>query len=132
MHGTKELELAARILENARDLLARPNGWTQGAYAKDANGEDLSYRRTTGDAACFCSIGAVDVSTRRVCREEHPYYKTKARGEALLALQHTISSKHDIAIAVWNDSLQRTQKEVVEAFDKAIVLCRQELANVAV
>lgn len=132
MHEAKGLELAARVLDYARDLLSKPNGWTQGTYARDANGDDQSHRKTSSDVTCFCSIGAIDVSTPRACRGEHVYYMHKSRAEAMSALRHAISPNSDIPIAVWNDALQRTQKEVVEAFDKAIIICRQELANVAV
>lgn len=45
------------ILKAARDLIAKPENWTQGAYAKRSDGRETL--PSDPDAVCFCSVGAI-------------------------------------------------------------------------
>lgn len=42
-----------------RDLLADPSKWTQGAYARDAEGNKIRFRSGRDSAVCWCLQGAV-------------------------------------------------------------------------
>ena len=44
------------VLEDARDILDKPEHWTQGAFARDLDGSPIS--ATCCKAVCFCLAGA--------------------------------------------------------------------------
>ncbi len=94
-------------LKAARELLARPNGWTTEAAARDATGRAVF--TDSASAVCFCAYGAmwaVGVPASDITPEE-------------LLLEQAIDGE---MIAAWNDTTGRTQAEVVAAFDRAIAL----------
>jgi hypothetical protein len=99
------MSAVADKLRKAKALIER--GWTQGAFARRANGRVIGYE--SDDASCFCIAGALMRVTplisdfERLC---HPL--TRATGSP--RLDH------------WNDAPGRTQAEVLAAFDKAIEL----------
>lgn len=100
MMTTKERLIAAR------DLVAK--GWTQGVYARDANDRYTPYG---GPNACkFCASGAVAHVTDIFLQSFE---------DALTLLKRAIDGK---AVVPWNDASERTQAEVVAAFDRAIEL----------
>lgn len=91
------------VLRQARELLAEPGRWTQGSLARDADGHSSPLRGPA--AVCWCSIGAVE----RI---------TKTPGTAYKYLKAAMGC----GIAAWNDAPERTQSEVVAAFDAAVAL----------
>lgn len=50
--------LERRIIERARALIATPQTWTQGEFARDANGQPVNWR--SPDAVQFCLWGALN------------------------------------------------------------------------
>lgn len=90
------------ILKEARRLIAE-KGWTQGVYARHANGNLIDPME--GNAACFCSLGAIWKVGGIL---EHAF--------AVIALEGVIG----ISLAEWNDDPSRTKEEVLAAFDEAI------------
>ena len=50
--------LERKIVERARVLIARPEAWTQGEFARDARGEPVSWRSPA--AVQFCVWGALN------------------------------------------------------------------------
>ena len=50
--------LERRIIARARALIATPGTWTQGEFARDANGEPVNWR--SPDAERFCLWGALN------------------------------------------------------------------------
>ena len=50
--------LERQIVESARALIATPEAWTQGEFARDAHGEPVSWR--SPKAVQFCLWGALN------------------------------------------------------------------------
>jgi len=98
----------SEILSQAGDLVAK--GWTQGAYARDAQGESCA--SSDPEAACFCATGAV----RHVCPV------ACERVAAWPFLRKAISND---SITLFNDHPDRTQAQVVKAFRKAAKLAEE-------
>ena len=48
---------ALNILRKARALIAKPEGWTQGAWARDAQGGRVYH--DAPEAFCFCPVAAI-------------------------------------------------------------------------
>lgn len=89
-------------LKQARERVAR--GWCRQAYARDAAHSAVGYRSPR--AVEWCSDGAIFVVEHE---DGRPYYY----------LRRAIGTP---AIHIWNDAKERTQAEVLAAFDKAIAL----------
>lgn len=101
------------ILQKARDLLAQPGKWGQGAYACDADGNIV---KPNSDAACrFCALGAV----YHVMGLEGP--TREGRPEPLSILYKAYGAEDGLAYAV-NDEAQSVEP-VLAIYDKAIALC---------
>lgn len=96
-------------LEKARDLIAQEGKWTQGWFARAANGDAVIAE--CDDAVCFCMAGAI----KRVTDKNSMYIR------ALTTVQDAVGMN----VGSFNDDPTRTQAEVVEAFDKAIALARE-------
>jgi hypothetical protein len=91
-------------LREARALIER--GWTQGANARDEMGDRLFV--DTDEAVCFCMMGAIIAAVPP---------------DQLLAAEHLLKrAVNDEGVEYWNDAPERTQSEVLAAFDKAIEL----------
>jgi len=103
------------VMEHARDLIARPNGWTQGTMARDSEGRYIATRRP--EAVCFCAFGAVMRSVDDKVKENHAVYSDAHFSIGIHALEDLVENK---PIESWNDKEGRTQGEVVSLFDRAI------------
>lgn len=92
------------ILIAARAKIEAPERWTQGAYAKDVDGQqaDPCGKR----AICWCIYGAVMATTDGDYHKEH---------SATVLIGEIVNN-----IARWNDAPTRTHAEVLAAFDRAI------------
>jgi hypothetical protein len=106
----------ARVLALAEKFVRR--GWTQGTYAKDLRGHAII--TSSLDAACFCSVGAIN----RACYELDLY---KERDQVFKALAKAIpgaNPEHDgrMTIVEYNDRPERTQEEVLAVFRQAQVV----------
>lgn len=100
------------ILVKARDYIER--GWSQGHYARTAAG-----RQTDEDdalAASWCPLGAIMMAAPDSVR---------LRDDAGDALCVAIGAegKSGSTIPEWNDAAERTQADVLAAFDRAIANC---------
>jgi hypothetical protein len=106
-------------LREARALIEK--GWTQDYFAKDAKGRP-DYYDPSSPLVCYCSLGAISTAVRgypdadaNVCEvREYENFLAKAIGKS-----------GPVGIAEWNDDPDRTQAEVLAAFDKAIELAEQ-------
>lgn len=59
---------SADILRAARDQIEDPKNWTQGAFARDANGNEvMSY---SDEAVCWCAYGAIRKQTGKAISAE--------------------------------------------------------------
>lgn len=102
-------------LRAARELIAKPGGWTQEFFARNASGERTN--KFGPDAVCFCAYGAIDRAAGHSFSEADRRFM-----EALF----DATGRDDVAD--WNDAPGRTQAEVVALFDKAIAA--EETRNV--
>lgn len=102
---------SAEILRAARDLIANPLCWTQGAFARDSAGNSIMWEAP--DAVCWCAVGAV----MRVTDES---YKTGPGASAYLAAYRALTNaalpKH--SVEAFNDNSPHIQ--VLDLFDRAI------------
>lgn len=95
------------LLVKMRERLTPPGAWTQRAYARDAGGRTLLYQHP--DATCFCLAGAM-----LTCA---PYWTETTRLRAMTLLDSLCGGD----FVDWNDKAGRTQADVLELLDKAIV-----------
>jgi hypothetical protein len=95
-----------RHLIAARDLIADPNSWTQGAYARDK--KRAPTKHSTKAVSCWCLIGAVQA------------IDSDNSEEALEWLRITL--RHDygefVSVSHFNDT--HSHGEVLRALDRAI------------
>lgn len=92
------------VLRQARERVA--SGWCQRWLAVDSRGHPIHY--SDPNACEFCAMGAISVSGNKI----DSYF-------AFDLLRTAIGNE---SIATWNDDPFRTQRQVVDAFDKAIEL----------
>lgn len=91
------------ILIGARERIAR--GWAQGNFAYNAEGDRVG--SSDPEACKWCVVGAIYATTDR------PFL----RQDAMSAV--AVHSKTG-ALPIWNDAPERTQADVLAAFDRAI------------
>ncbi len=108
------------LLVEARTLIARPEAWTQGAGARDANGEPVGVEHE--DAVSWCATGAINCAMyRHVDSLEVPPPLQRARERASAMLTDTVRALtlgHYTEATTYND---RTNHGcIVHAFDIAI------------
>lgn len=92
-------------LRRARELLSEPNSWTQGTYARDAQGKRCYIWEDC--RVCLCVEGALFSAHEdiEVCVAARDAFEGSLGGAPL---------------DEWNDAPERTHAEVLEAFDRAI------------
>jgi hypothetical protein len=106
-------EIADKLRE-ARALIER--GWTQGEYARRKDGAPASI--LSRELFCYCAAGAVAAGAG------YKYPSSIVPGMRELSL--AVGGDGDESdILNWNDAPERTQAEVLAAFDKAIELAEQ-------
>ena len=99
----------SEVLRAARAKIVQ--GWTQGAFARDAEGRSTPWQ---GDeAVCWCAMGAIGCVG--------PDHDDIAES-VLIALQRAIGPTGYTAISHFNDADGRTKDDVLAAFDRAIAL----------
>ena len=105
----------SELLIKAKAVIADPKHWTQGSYAKDAEGRNVGPAKP--DAVCWCSIGAID----KVAHEESTYAARFAATRYLAV----VSDKYGYSgITDFNDN--SSHKVVMKAWDKAIKLAKED------
>jgi hypothetical protein len=96
---------AARILRGVAALFSEPARWTQGAWARDADGMNL-VRAHDSRATCWCLVGAV--------RKVRGPGMSAAEGQAIRAIRRVLcpTRQEEQTPAEWNDDSLRTVDEV--------------------
>ena len=108
------------LLVEARALIARPEAWTQGAAARDADGEPVGVEHE--DAVSWCATGALNCAVySHVDSLEIPPPLQRAReraGKILTDTMRALTLGHYTEATTYND---RTNHGcIVHAFDIAI------------
>ena len=108
------------LLGEARTLIARPETWTQGAAARDADGEPVGVEH--GDAVSWCATGALNCAMyRHVDSLDVPLPLQRAREQAGTILTNTVRALtlgHFTEATTYNDRTNHSC--IVHAFDIAI------------
>ena len=108
------------LLAEARTLIARPEDWTQGAAARDAEGEPVGVEHE--DAVSWCATGAINCAMYRHADSlEVPPPLQHARNQAGTILTRTVRALtlgHYTEATTYND--QTNHGCIVHAFDIAI------------
>lgn len=104
------------VLIAARDLIARPGGWTQGYIARLGDDRPCTYEYSY--AAKFCLAGAV----AKVALHIRPLTQ-------FTALFHWLDEFAGGSLTRWNDAPERTQADVVALLDRAIEAWRDKHSN---
>ncbi len=108
------------LLVEARTLIARLEAWTQGAAARDADGEPVGVEHE--DAVSWCATGAINCAMYRHADSlEVPLPLQQARNQAGTILTKTVRALtlgHYTEATTYND--QTNHGCIVHAFDIAI------------
>lgn len=103
----------SEYLQKARDLIAEPGAWTQGEWARNADGDRVYLRAES--AVRFCADGALRAISERGRFAANGFLRRVLPGAPFYP--NTIE---------FNDAKGRTQAEVVDAFNRAIELAKSE------
>lgn len=98
------------VFKGTKELLSKPKGWTQLHAATDSYGSSVCV--FSSEASCFCLSGGLE----KVVNPPQNGF------ELLVQAQRIIEGITDHLIIWWNDKPGRTQQEVIELLDKAIVI----------
>ena len=113
-------------LESARQLISDPRRWTIYYSAEDKDGEPVDFN--SDKAVCWCSLGAL----RKVVYESSSKPENIAKAEEFTAYGYLLDAV-DLAktgcgsVVGFNDT--HTHQEVMELWDSAIKLAKQDLAR---
>jgi len=98
----------SEVLKKARAVIEKPENWTKGHYARDADGRPVSPLHSS--AICFCALGAI----RRAAL-------LSGDGSGYAAALHNASCiKHGADVHMVNDDDNTTHADVLAIFDEAI------------
>ena len=109
------MKTVTEILIEARELISDPERWTQGVYARDAQGIFTDW--DSPEAVSWCVTGAIAKVVRSVQESKGDYNALVM--SALDKLRCAIG--HD-GVTAFNDA--HNHAEVLAAFDKAIEASR--------
>ena len=102
------------LLAAARERLAF--GWTQGTMLQDLEGEPTS---DPAEAARFCVLGAFAHASHSLHTDAYTYHSAMQRLCEAIDPDATRAAPL-VFIPVWNDARERTQDDVLAAFDAAL------------
>lgn len=105
------MKTTVQILEEARELLSDESRWTQGVVARTMDGKPTLVENK--EAVCFCSLGAIGKQSDRYSSLEV---------KAVRTLQQVVGN----GVSCFNDAPERKHSEILEAFDKAIKLAKEQ------
>lgn len=105
-------EQVEELLLATRERLAF--GWVQGTTLQDIGGDTTS---DPAEAARFCVLGAFAHASHSLHTDAYTYRSAMQR---LCDVIDPAGLAPEVVIPVWNDALERTQVEVLAAFDAAL------------
>lgn len=108
------------VLVRARGLIEQ--GWCQGVGARDARGHEVG--ALMREACSWCTLGALSRALDLSNTDAYGVDYTRAREAIADAIGRDCDGGR--AIAVWNDHRERTQADVLAAFDRAIAACEAD------
>jgi hypothetical protein len=116
-------------LKIARDII--DGGWTQGVFARNAEGTDESTNWLSGiNCTCYCLAGAIDRAAVIVSCESYP--GSGAIATKATAIVNRVLREQRLfwgSEITWNDQPGRHVDEVLDLLDDAISLSEKESCN---
>lgn len=107
---------AKDVLVQAREIIARPEHWTQGASYRDQDGHNT----TRETAVSFCLGGAIDHATYCLCSDFDVAYTLNQRAIRLIDDVCQGEPGDFESCVKYNDHPGREHREVLAVLDKAI------------
>ena len=106
----KRIPPVRRLLMDAKKLIAKPENWTKGTYARSAGNSSIEI--FSPRARKFCSIGALfrAVGKFDLCGHHAPRLLRKCLGQS---------------IGAFNDAPETTHPMIMRLFNKAIALAKE-------
>jgi hypothetical protein len=102
------------VLIQAKALIADPSNWIQGKY----------YKKVVDGRECFCSLGAISKAMKPEINFDIESFELDWTNNEAEKLLSKVVNHGPTTFARYND--EHTHAEVMEAFDKAIELAKQE------
>lgn len=93
------MKTVIQILTEARELIAKPEGWTKGIYSSAIG----------GGGWCYCAMGALIAAS-----------PDNTALDTVEGVMHSVIAP--FTLITWNDMPERKHADVVTAFDDAIAL----------
>ena len=106
------------LLQQARDLIASPEAWTQGTYARNASGKRTPLAGP--DAVCWCVSGALRRIIERAETDPIPDPLRDLWYETIPVVNRIANLDMYSTLPIWNDKKGRTHAEVIALLDAAI------------
>lgn len=122
--------VVSAVIEGALELLARPDGWTSGAQARDAGG--AAVKPEAADARCWCVCGALRRAASMALRPSDESTRLRALCLAETAARHLSTAlMRDFGVPCpsgnamrhlteWNDLVGRRQADVVLLYQRTL------------
>ena len=103
-----------RVLKEARELISKPENWTQGASARDSY--RVSCESSALRATCWCATGAIlKTRTMAAYRFYEPLLETlSAMGQVVGIPRFNDSNTHRAVIKLFDDTIARLEEEEEE------------------
>lgn len=108
MNRQEFADLVGDVLGRAREILSDPARWTQGEFARDAQGRAMSAGQASAcdEATCFCLIGAIRRAAWGLGRDGRLYGCCAARE----CISRCLSSRGETThIANFNDNASHAE-----------------------
>lgn len=114
-------QTASDILQKARELISKPEAWTKGSFARDAEGRTV--RDINDDrATCWCLLGAVSKSTRDLSMGNQEYRDARFCLRCAVGARCGLGDADSpLTTASFNDDPHTTHADILAVFDDAIV-----------
>ena len=101
-----------QILKRGRALIANPDAWTQGVFARDSAGYEVS--SVDAEAVCFCSLGATSRATGSGRAQIWAKAAAALVNECLFGnlAEFNDSSTHAAVLAMWDRAIAKLEGTV--------------------
>lgn len=105
------MNTTATILKAARDLIAKPENWTQGASARTKSGDEVSIG--SSDAECFCANGAIFrvAETPRMGFRAQKFLKAELPESRRFVSTFNDSHAHSEVLALFSKAIKAAEGE---------------------
>ena len=104
------------VLKETRDLILDEDAWTQGTYARDADGDETGL--FTKNACCWCLLGAI----QKVSKDAD----IDAQNKTVIFMNEMARNRCYSSLTMFNDSIGRKHVDVIEFLEESMSELRAE------